>query len=190
ASCHERARTLPDGRPVAVGLGGRRGRRNTPQIFNLAYSPVFLWDGRAPTLEDAVRAALTNPVEMGMTDDAVSRALGPDAPELERVLGAVPGTASVAGAIAAYVASLRAGGSRADRFLYCGDRSALTDREAVVDFYSRGGGRRAGVDRDVVPLGLDRLDRQALVAFLEALTSQDLEPPRPSPAGAIVAGGR
>jgi len=277
ARCHQRARAFTDGLPAAVGIAGRVGRRNTPQIFNLAYSPLFLWDGRAPTLEDAVRAALTNPAEMGMTDGSVARALGADGAELERVLGAAPGTAAVARAIAAYVASLRAGGSRADRFLYCDDRTALTGPEqeglrlftgrahcvrchtfehdettplggrlalftdnrfhnlgvgrgddpgraavsgraedagafktptlrnvartapymhdgslptlaAVVDFYNRGGGHRPGVDPDIVPLGLDAGQRDALVAFLDALTSPDPDPPRPP--AATAASGR
>src|SRR5436190_14542476 len=69
ATCHQRARAFTDGRPRAVGIGGRIGWRNTPQIFNLADGPLFLWDGRAPTLEDAVRGALTHPAAMGMTDD-------------------------------------------------------------------------------------------------------------------------
>lgn len=58
---------------------------------------------------------------------------------------------------------------------------SLSSLEAVVDFYNRGGGRRPGVDRDVVPLGLDPSDQQALVAFLRALTT---------PGGAIAAAGR
>jgi cytochrome c peroxidase len=61
ASCHQQARAFADGRDRAVGIGGRVGPRNTPQIFNLVYSPVFGWDGRPPTLEEAIRAALINP---------------------------------------------------------------------------------------------------------------------------------
>jgi cytochrome c peroxidase len=277
ASCHQQARAFTDDKPRAVGVGGQVGRRNTPQIFNLAYSSVFGWDGRAPTLEEAIRAALVNPAEMGMTDESVARALAADAGELGRLVGRGPDTTTVAQAIGAYVTSLRAGGSRADRYLYCADRSALHGREeaglrlftgrahcirchgfehegttplggrlalftdnrfhnigagtpedrgrgavtgraedagafktptlrnvaltapymhdgslstleAVVEFYNRGGGGRPGVDRDVVPLGLDPEARQALVAFLRALTSDG--GPALTPAGATAAAGR
>lgn len=47
----------------------------------------------------------------------------------------------------------------------------LADLPAVIDFYDRGGGRGSGLP----PLGLSRRERDALVAFLEAL----------SPAGAV-----
>ncbi len=291
ATCHRPERAFTDGRARAVGIAGRVGRRNSPQLFNLADAGVFGWDGRAPVLDDAIRAALTNPAEMGMTDDGLSGALRAEAPEFQRILGARLDTVSVSRAIAAYVGTLRTSGSRADRFLYCGDgaaldeaernglrlfagrahcvrchvfehenttplggrlalftdnrfhnlsvgagddpgRAAVTGRsedtgafktptlrnvaitgpymhdgslatlEAVIDFYNDGGGRRAGVDPAVVPLGLDTRERHDLVAFLRALTSADarglhLPPPsHPTPSsdpgrgGATAASGR
>jgi cytochrome c peroxidase len=53
---------------------------------------------------------------------------------------------------------------------------SLASLEAVVDFYDRGGGLAAGAGgrrrRDVRPLGLDAGQKQDLVAFLRALTSE------------------
>jgi hypothetical protein len=42
----------------------------------------------------------------------------------------------------------------------------LADLPAVIDFYDRGGGRGSAL----TPLGLSRRERDALVAFLEALS--------------------
>lgn len=37
ASCHEPARAFADGRPIAVGIAGRRGLRNAPVLINRGY---------------------------------------------------------------------------------------------------------------------------------------------------------
>src|SRR5207247_5127284 len=64
---------------------------------------------------------------------------------------------------------------------------SLPTLDAVVDFYNGGGGRRAGVDPAIVPLGLDSRDRQDLVAFLRALTSDPAGPAAPGPGAATAA---
>src|SRR6516162_2774025 len=54
ASCHDPDRAFSDGRAVAVGVYGRRGRRNAPALINRGYGRVFFWDGRSATLEEQV----------------------------------------------------------------------------------------------------------------------------------------
>jgi cytochrome c peroxidase len=49
--------------------------------------------------------------------------------------------------------------------------------EAVVDFYSRGGGRNPNLDPAIRPLGLSRSERSDLVAFLRALQKGGGGPP-------------
>lgn len=56
---------------------------------------------------------------------------------------------------------------------YMHDGSLRTLRE-VVAFYNRGGNANPNLDRTVGQLGLDLTEQQALVAFLEALTSEAL----------------
>jgi cytochrome c peroxidase len=55
---------------------------------------------------------------------------------------------------------------------------SVASLDAVVDFYDRGGGLTPGAGgrrrRDVRPLGLDAGQKQDLVAFLRALTSEDV----------------
>jgi hypothetical protein len=52
ASCHDPERAFTDGRPVAIGVYNRIGRRSAPVLVNRGYGRSFLLDGRAATLEE------------------------------------------------------------------------------------------------------------------------------------------
>jgi cytochrome c peroxidase len=67
ATCHDPARALTDGRPVAIGVNQRAGSRNVPTLFNRAYGRAFFWDGRVQALEDQPLQAITNRNEMDLT---------------------------------------------------------------------------------------------------------------------------
>jgi cytochrome c peroxidase len=54
SSCHDPERAFSDGRPVAVGVFERKGRRNSPALINRGYGRSFFWDARTATLEDQV----------------------------------------------------------------------------------------------------------------------------------------
>src|SRR5262249_17036978 len=43
ASCHDPAHGFASAEPVAVGVGGKRGRRNAPSLFNRAYARTLFW---------------------------------------------------------------------------------------------------------------------------------------------------
>ncbi|MGC4084901.1 MAG: cytochrome c peroxidase [Vicinamibacterales bacterium] len=125
-SCHdpERAFTTPDA--VSRGVFGRTGRRNAPTIINRAWGRVFLWDGRAATLEQQVLMPIQDPNEMDLSLDEASRRVGltPDA---------------IADALATYVRAQMSGNSRYDRFT-SGERTALTadERNGLRVFQGRG----------------------------------------------------
>ncbi len=260
ATCHVPERAFSDGRSRAVGAGGRVGRRNSPTLYNVAYLPAFLWDGRAASLEQQVMIALTHPDEMRMTEELLEWRLRDERGAFMSRLGAPPSMRTVARALAAFERTLLAGNTPVDRFLYCGSDGALDARERrglevfsgdgncvrchtfahetvhpfggrmalftdnrfhnigagrlqdpgraavtgqskdwgafktptlrnvaltapymhdgslatleeVVDFYDKGGGRNARLDPRIRPLRLSATDRDALVAFLRALTS-------------------
>ncbi len=133
ADCHQPAKAFSDGRRLAQGIHGLTGTRNTPSLFNAAYLQSLFWDGRRTTLEEQVLDPFINPIEHGLSNhqelisrirrdkdyrDAFSTAykLSPDD----------TGKKYVARAIAAYVRTLLAGDSPFDRYLYGGDRQALT----------------------------------------------------------------
>jgi cytochrome c peroxidase len=101
---------------VAVGVFGRRGTRNTPSLVALAASQddTFFWDGRRDVLEQAVLDPLTNPMEMGLRDqaDILQRIAGNPAyskafSDAFPNVGAQPTSHEVGTALADYVRSLK-----------------------------------------------------------------------------------
>jgi cytochrome c peroxidase len=132
ASCHQPEHAFSDRRAVAVGVKGLHGTRNTPSLLNAAFQTSQFWEGRRASLEEQVLDPLTNPVEHGLPDSGAllsllrgdaayagdfQRAFGSDGITLERV----------AAALAAFVRSLTAGDSPADRHLYAADARALNE---------------------------------------------------------------
>jgi cytochrome c peroxidase len=115
SSCHNPNRAFSTPVPVAVGLGGRPGRRNAPALINKAYGRTFFWDGRMPSLEQQVLKPIQDPNEMDMTLDETSTRLHLDVPTISR-------------ALASYVRSILSGDSPYDRFVN-GDRSALSSQQ-------------------------------------------------------------
>ena len=52
--------------------------RNTPALWNLAWSKQFFWDGRAPSLEAQVRMPIEAAGEMGGDWPTILKRLGAD----------------------------------------------------------------------------------------------------------------
>ncbi len=74
-SCHNVMKGGDDAKMVSTGVGGKKGGRNSPTVWNAAFYSVQFWDGRAATLEDQAKGPMTNPVEMAMPnhDEVVAR---------------------------------------------------------------------------------------------------------------------
>ena len=136
ASCHRPEQAFADGRPVAQGVYGRQGTRNTPSLRHVIATQEMFWDGRRPNLEAQVLDPFINPHEHGLPDHAELlrrvrerpdyAALLPDtlSPPDDQVLLAV-----LAQALSAYVRSLTPPETRIDRYLFHGDSSALQPNE-------------------------------------------------------------
>lgn len=79
ASCHQQSRAFasPANHQFSHGVGNPPGlgTRNAPGIFNMAWSPNFMWDGGIVNLEMQALAPINNPVEMGETLANVLRKL-------------------------------------------------------------------------------------------------------------------
>ena len=69
ASCHRPELGWSDGRATAQGLNGEPLTRATPSLFNVAYAKVFMWDGRASSLEAQTMGPVFNPEELGSSAD-------------------------------------------------------------------------------------------------------------------------
>ena len=117
ASCHDPERAFSDARPVAVGVFGRKGRRNAPALINRGYGRSFFWDAHVPTLEEQVLKPIQDPNEMDLTLEEASSRVGLTAEEISR-------------ALASYVRSILSGESPFDRFVN-GDRDALTAEQQL-----------------------------------------------------------
>jgi cytochrome c peroxidase len=74
ASCHQQAHGFSDPRQFSVGYDGSVGSRNAMGLSNARWyqRKHFFWDERANTLEDQVLMPIQNPIEMGMTLDALT----------------------------------------------------------------------------------------------------------------------
>ena len=66
ASCHSQGHAFADhNTALSSGIFGKTGNRNSPAMFNLAWQPVFMWDGGINHIEVMPLAPITNEVEMG-----------------------------------------------------------------------------------------------------------------------------
>jgi cytochrome c peroxidase len=130
ASCHRPERAFTDGRRRARAVSGAPLRRNTPTLWNLAWSKHYFWDGRAPSLEAQARGPIEAADEMGGDWPAILSRLDADA-DLARQFRAAFGDGapisqdSVVKALAAYMRSLVSPPTRFDAWIE-GDTKALS----------------------------------------------------------------
>lgn len=141
ATCHDPNLGFTDGRPVAVGISGLAGTRNTPTLLNVGYvKPLAFWDGRAVETSDQAVLPLQNPREMGgqSLGQVVSRlrlsnkylASFATVFPMDRQAGSPITAANLARAIACFQATLNTCDAPIDRYL-AGDREALTSDARV-----------------------------------------------------------
>lgn len=77
ASCHQQAHGFSDPRQFSAGFNGSLGTRNSMGLSHARWyqRKKFFWDERAATLEDQTLQPIQNPIEMGMTLDALTNRL-------------------------------------------------------------------------------------------------------------------
>ena len=130
ATCHKPELAFADGKPVAEGIAGRRGPRNSPTLLNVIYNPGHFWDGRADTLEEQAIQPLTNPLEMGEQTHAQVvarlRQISAYIREFQEVFQQPVKIELVGHALAAYERTLLAGAAPFDRYL-AGEITAISE---------------------------------------------------------------
>jgi cytochrome c peroxidase len=106
ASCHSPAFGWGDGLPKGVGHGMLQLGRRSPTIINAAWGQIFMWDGRAATLEEQALGPIQAGAEMNMPLDRLMDRLARIAEYKPLFDQAFPGEgatpATVAKAIATY----------------------------------------------------------------------------------------
>jgi cytochrome c peroxidase len=74
-SCHLNNAAFADHLPLGEGIKGRYVTRNTPTVFNMAFHPYFMIDGKFETLEDQVLGPINEHREFDMTPEKVVKRL-------------------------------------------------------------------------------------------------------------------
>lgn len=130
-SCHILAGGGADHQPLSVGALGQSARRSIPGIWNAAFQSVQFWDGRADSLEDAIKDHLIDPAIMGLpTPRDAEIKIKSSAAYQERFAQLFPGADplnydTLAQAIATYLRTLVTPNSPFDRYVK-GDSNALS----------------------------------------------------------------
>ena len=143
SSCHKPELAFTDGKPLAEGIEGRVGTRNSPTLLNVTFNTAQFWDGRVNSLEEQAVEPLVNPLEMGNRsyNDVVDRLRTIDEypREFRSVFGKELSIEAVGQAIAAYERTLISGDSEFDRYV-AGNRSALSEdaRRGLATFRGKG----------------------------------------------------
>ena len=131
ASCHSPQFGFTDGKRFSEGVKKQLGGRNAPTVINSAYYSLQFWDGRAPSLEKQAEGPVQNSVEMTHTLEGVEKALNASASyraDFEKAFGPGPITYEmVEKSIATFERTVLSGNSPFDRYLYGGDKKALSD---------------------------------------------------------------
>ncbi len=69
ATCHNPDLGFGDGLTFSRGANGQTLTRHTPHLYNLAWSVIFLWDGRANSLEEQALEPIASEEEMNLPID-------------------------------------------------------------------------------------------------------------------------
>ena len=129
AFCHTPGLGFADPKQVSVGVGGKRGGRQAPTVYNTAFNPVQFWDGRAGSLEEQAIGPIVNPVEMGETHENVVKKLSQIkgyVTQFQLVFGTGISMQGIAEAIAAYERTIISTNSAFDQYVL-GDKTAMNE---------------------------------------------------------------
>jgi cytochrome c peroxidase len=131
ATCHRPDAAFTDGFDRAHGFDGKILRRNTPTIFNRAFSSMQFWDGRAASLEEQALQPIENPAEMNLPLNEALDRVASDQSYIRQFRDAFNGDVTLENmgkAMASFQRSTMLGNSRVDQF-ESGQFSALSDSE-------------------------------------------------------------
>lgn len=136
-SCHVQERAFTDARPVAIGINGTVGVRNSPSLANVGYFPQLTWGNpHMERLEFQVLLPIfgDNPDEMGSNGKEAQifaklaadpyyakafPAVFPDHPEIDLF--------TVTRALGAFERTILSVNSAYDRYKYANDKTAMSD---------------------------------------------------------------
>ena len=141
ASCHQAPLAFTDGQARHMGRNGQPLVRNTPHLWNLAWSETLFWDGRAKTLQDQALGPIQNPLEMAANLDTVVQRLSADEALVKAFAAADPARpqiepATIAASIAAFEQTLISPKTRFDAWVEGDDTALDADEKAGFDLFN------------------------------------------------------
>ena len=138
-SCHNPAFAHGDGHAKSIGEGMRTLDRRAPAVINGAWGQLFMWDGRAASLEEQALMPIKSPTEMNEPLDRMIQVVS-QVGEYKTMIatvfprrGLTPGT--VADAIATYERTIVSATAPFDAWID-GDASAIPEAPAAASFCS------------------------------------------------------
>jgi cytochrome c peroxidase len=148
ASCHDPHHGFSLGRLTRMGtedniasnrerVGGKELARAVPTLWNVGFSPVLFWDGRARSLEEQALGPLFSADEMGTTPATLANAVNSSvvyrdlfSVAFQRSVQQLITVQEIVTALAAFETSLVSFNSRYDRYAH-GQTNALTATEVA-----------------------------------------------------------
>ena len=124
ATCHKPELAFSDNLPVSIGVGGKKGIRNTPSVMNQSGRNFMFWDGHSETLEEQVLVPIENPIEMNLPVSVVIDRLYRHPQYLaffNKIYSEKPSRITIGKAIAAYERTLETGDTPFDDYMKKGD---------------------------------------------------------------------
>ncbi|BDD04641.1 cytochrome-c peroxidase [Aureibacter tunicatorum] len=131
-TCHQPNLYFTDGVSLStLGVSGKKLKRHTPSVINMAFHNGFFWDGGAKNLESLILGPLTDEDEMGMNLKVLEANLNEDL-NYQKKFNLAFGIdtiriAHLQKALAAYMGTLQMSGTKFDQFLI--GESELTSTE-------------------------------------------------------------
>ncbi len=120
ASCHIPEYAFADTVAFSAGVNGRRAKRNTPSVMNMASRGALFWDGRAKNLEEQVLFPIQDANEMNCPIDTAIKRLNSNKSYVQifkKIYKQKPNAINLENAIASYEKTLETGNTPNDRWI-------------------------------------------------------------------------
>jgi cytochrome c peroxidase len=144
ATCHSPAYGWGDGQPKGVGHAMKQLGRKSPSIVNAAFGQIFMWDGRADSLEEQALGPIKTDVEMNLPIDQLIERLNGIAEYGPLFQAAFPGVGiapdSIAKAIATYERTVVSGRAPFDAWIEGDDKAISVEAQRGFVLFNANGG--------------------------------------------------
>lgn len=144
ASCHDPRLAFTDGNKTSLGIYGRHSIHNSSTLFNVGFSPTFMFDMRAHNLDAQTTIPLQDSNEMQMNIFDLEKKLSKDKSYqlmAKKTYGTPLNIHAYTRALAAYMKSLISSTSRFDSFLISNDSIkylSINERKGMAIFFGKG----------------------------------------------------